>query len=61
MFVWWWCCSDMQAFYSNFLDLIRDDQLIGCETRTGEGGGSCPNPALAAGSIADVTPFTTGP
>ena len=51
----------MQAFYANFLDLIRDDQLIGCETRTGEGGGSCPNPALAAGSIADVTPFTTGP
>ena len=51
----------MQAFYSNFLDLIRDDQLIGCETRTGEGGGSCANPALAAGSIADVTPFTTGP
>ena len=42
----------MQAFYANFLDLIRDDQLIGCETRTGEGGGSCPNPALAAGSIA---------
>jgi hypothetical protein len=52
---------DMHAFYSNFLNLMRDDQLIGCETRQGDGGGSCPNAALAAGSIADVTPFTTGP
>eukprot|EP01043_Picozoa_sp_COSAG02_P038321 COSAG02_NODE_2945_length_7687_cov_25.192541_7_plen_209_part_00 len=50
-----------QAFYTNFLDLIRDDQLIGCEAKQGEGGQSCPDAALAAGSIADVTPFTTGP
>jgi hypothetical protein len=50
-----------QAFYKNFLVLIRDDQLIGCEAMQGEGGQSCPDAALAAGSIADVTPFTTGP
>ena len=51
---------EMSAFYSNFLDLMRDDQLIGCEAKQGEGGGSCPDAALASGSIADVTPFTTG-
>ena len=50
-----------QAFYTNFLNLIRDDQLMGCETKQGEGGQSCPNAVLSAGSIADVTPFTTGP
>ena len=52
---------DMHAFYKNFLDLIRDDQLMGCETKQGEGGQSCTDPTLNAGSIADVTPFTTGP
>jgi len=52
---------DMEAFYGNYLDLIRDDQLIGCEIPTGEGGGSCSNAALHRGSLPDVVPFTTGP
>ena len=41
---------DMEAFYANFLNLIRDDQLMGCETKQGEGGQSCSNAALAAGT-----------
>lgn len=51
---------DMHMFYSNFLDLMRDDQLMGCEVMAAINGDAvCPNPALAAGSIGDVTPFTT--
>jgi hypothetical protein len=52
--------SDMHAFYRNFLALIRDDQLIGCAAAGGTGGSACANPALHKGSVADVTPFTTG-
>lgn len=53
---------DMHAFYANFLNLIRDDQLMGCERMDAINGDlACKNPALAAGSVADVTPFTTGP
>ena len=52
---------DMEAFYSNFLDLMRDDQNIGCEVPMGEGGGSCSDAALHRGSLPDVVPFTTGP
>lgn len=52
---------DMEAFYANFLDVIRDDQLLGCEVPMGEGGGSCSDAALKEGSLPDVVPFTTGP
>ena len=52
---------DMEAFYNNYLRVMRDDQLIGCETPMGEGGGSCQNAGLHAGSLPDVVPFTTSP
>ena len=41
---------DMHAFYANFLNLIRDDQLMGCELMDAINGDlACKNPALAAG------------
>lgn len=50
---------DMQAFYENFLDAMRDDQLWGCSSRHNDGGQTCGgmSAAEAAGSLPDVVPF----
>ena len=61
---------DMRAFYRHYLRLIRDDQLLGCQTPLGHGGyqgtnvtgqySSCDADACV-GALPDVVPFTTGP
>eukprot|EP00054_Salpingoeca_dolichothecata_P025500 m.179111 g.179111 ORF g.179111 m.179111 type:complete len:1109 (+) comp25377_c0_seq1:111-3437(+) len=49
---------DMQSFHENFLRNIRDDQLYGC---THNPHSACSDPSSDAGSVGDVTPFTTTP
>jgi hypothetical protein len=52
------CNLDMHAFYSAFLQTIRDDQLLGCQRNQHA---PCSDPAGNNGSVADVVPFTIDP